>query len=59
MGVKNRQFFLKNKKNEGFFFKGNTFILTLYILYIYFRGLKKPVISRGCEEINEKKTRVT
>jgi len=52
-------FFLIFKKNKAFFSKGVTFILTLYILYIYFRGSKKPVLSRVCESIHEKKVRDT
>lgn len=52
-------FFEKLKQNEGFFSKGVTFILTLYILYIYFRGGEKSVLSRVCEEISEKKVRDT
>lgn len=52
-------FFLIFKKKEGFFSKEVTLILTLYILYIYFRGVKKSVLSRVCEEISEKKIRDT
>lgn len=52
-------FFFDFKKNKAFFSKGVTFILTLYILYIYFGGVKKSVLSRVCEEISEKKVRDT
>ena len=52
-------FFFDFKKNEGFFSKGVTLILTLYILYIYFGGVKKSVLSRVCEEISDKKVRDT
>ena len=44
---------------KAFFSKGVTFILTLYILYIYFGGVKKSVLSRVCEEISDKKIRDT
>ena len=54
-----RVFFFDFKKNKAFFSKGVTFILTLYILYIYFGGAKKPVLSRVCEAIHEKKVRDT
>ena len=46
-------FFRKKRKKGCFFSKEDTFILTLYILYIYFRGSKKPVLSRVCESIHE------
>ena len=52
-------FFLKIKKMRVFFSKVVTFILTLYILYIYFGGVKKSVLSRVCESIHDKKVRDT
>ena len=52
-------FFSEERKKGVFFSKEVTFILTLYILYIYFRGSKKPVLSRVCEAIHDKKVRDT
>jgi hypothetical protein len=52
-------FFGRKEKKGCFFSKEDTFILTLYILYIYFRGSKKPVLSRVYEPIHDKKVRDT
>ena len=52
-------FFEKLKKNEGFFLKELLSYLLYNLLYIYFGGVKKSVLSRVCEEIHDKKVRDT
>ena len=47
------------KKNKAFFLKELLSYLLYNLLYIYFGGVKKSVLSRVCEEISEKKVRDT
>lgn len=52
-------FFLIFKKIRLFFLKELLSYLLYNLLYIYFGGVKKSVLSRVCEEISEKKVRDT
>lgn len=52
-------FFFDFKKNKAFFLKELLSYLLYNLLYIYFGGVKKSVLSRVCEEISEKKVRDT
>lgn len=44
---------------KAFFLKDILSYLLYNLLYIYFGGVKKSVLSRVCEEISEKKVRDT
>lgn len=52
-------FFFDFKKKKAFFLKELLSYLLYNLLYIYFGGVGKPVLSRVCEEISEKKVRDT
>lgn len=52
-------FFWKIKKMKAFFLKAILSYLLYNLLYIYFGGVKKSVLSRVCDEISDKKIRDT